>query len=495
MARNIQQSLSDLGHDIASFRQSTSQFNRAAGSIAMLFRSRAFKSAAKTVEIQQKFDAAVKLRNRARDIIEAKDAMTAHPNRWASASDYLKERDELKEARERVAKRKRDQESAFTKWSNEEYGSIPKGLRDAIDKFGGQDGNIAFERNFENAYNAEFNPEQFKYDQDVKTWGKQKADILRSERVNRGYMDNISRRAPWMKSLIESGKIDKKYLPAISKGIDKISAIPGVGNLMGLTLPQLAFKGMSAAALYATSLGVGAKEIVKSRNASKMFGDPGNNFISSMLSAGFSQDEAVNAYHKLRYKFGPDMKASEEIAKMLHSLDYDTRHRTATGLGLDAADVQGLFYLHGLEKRDIYSERARKGSIEDEYIKYKWRSGEWIDSTLWFLNKPFTREAQREVMLNELEGVRRGIDLNKKDFLFFEVMDEVNNEASRTDPNLTSTTSQDITYGGDTVIANVTINGDADKDDVVRGTVEGVSRAIAQKRKVNLDYVGTGVRA
>lgn len=506
MARDIQQSLSDLGHDIASFRQSTSQFNRAAGSIAMLFRSRAFKSAAKTVEIQQKFDAAVRLRDRAKDIIEAKNAMAAQPNRWKSTSDYLKERDKLKAARERVSERKKDKASAFTEWHNRQYGNTPNALRDRVRQFGGQGGRVAFEQDFKDAYNSEFDPKTYQYEQDVRAWGRGKADILRNERERREerkgvirsnkklfarrkeYRRNIYENAPWMKSLIQSGKLDKKYLPLISKGIDKLRNMPGGGAILRASKnPYIAAVTGTITAIRAiTALRVSSKEAGSELQSISDMSTFGRNGKYSLMATGLgmSEKQALQSWQRLQGKYGP---ATEQV---LMAFGRAAKGKSAAqvqqmaqdmGFSQDDANI-ALMLTGGKEITKNHGYNLAKVAKDRQRLQRQ-KQGVWGVIVDWTAEKL---------------GANDAAAVDAADAMTRRLRDKVETTEAEASSQSTSDYSSGSTSNDNRVTnidpeINITINGNADPKAVASAVEDGMNRAIS--RQEVLDTVSRGVVA
>lgn len=527
MSRNIQQSLSDLGHDIASFRQSTSQFNRAAGSISMLFRSNAFKSAAKTVEIQQKFDAAVKLRDRAKDIIEAKNAMAAQPNRWKSTSDYLKERDELKAARERVSERKKDKASAFTEWHNRQYGNTPNVLGDRVRQFGGQGGRVAFEQDFMDAYNSEFDPKTYQYEQDVKTWGKNKADTLKQSREEKerkhnrySYMrlqaerqrdqkSRIYENAPWMKSLIQSGKIDKKHLPSIDKNLMALAKAPGGGAVMSMMKSPLTAIPLIAAKI----LGFGIATYGKMMNAhsedqrledAELFGREGHGFRDSAYAHGLDEMGSINSFQNVQAKYGPATYAIlEAFAQHAGRSDVPAwaKQQFAMSLGLDRDQANIAMMMYGKKKPTIGHEWMWASMDAKKEVRDKRKSfGGMLSSEAWEaligsdeqVNALTTMKTGRS--RGRLEAIHRNYRMEEAGSRVRKAVETVGMQTAAASSYGSRGGNSYSSSGSYTVNApiNINIKGDADPKMVASSVREGMTQALdAAARQRNLSAMTT----
>lgn len=523
MAENFQQTIIGLQNAIDDLSGSirdlgTQKLNR-------LLSSDEFKKANKSVRAVDAYDAARSVFIRAERIKKAKSAMRSDPERWESPSDWIRDDDRRIKGQAEMAARHK----AFSIWHGRNYGRAPTGLIDRINQFGAEGGRVAFDQDFYDSYQAEFNPKEFQYEQDVKRWGHDKADTLKSERENRERRENKNRymrlqasrrkaqreqlyqQAPWMKSLIQSGIIDKKYIPGMAKSVGKIAKLGGaasiafgggLASLGGISkLAGLGPVGIAGAIVAAVKIGSSLygkyrlaaqkqqEELSDMGVSAKMFGEPhnlnkgfGRSFYRSALVMGKSEKDALAIYHRLQGEYGP---ATDVVLKNISNL----------AKGKEGWQRQQIAMEYGLSLNDL-------ALIDLTFGNRAYTRGEANKSAA-----EARRRAQRDVTANGSAADRAVHWAGEKlfgDWIQASIADEIFEKSKEVQQGAINSANREQSeahdsYPTDNSVSSVTINNNVsvNNGESVEGVVEAATNgalAATQRRRI-LDYNSEGYAA
>lgn len=497
MAENFQQTIIGLQNAIDDLSGSiqdlgTQKLNR-------LLRSAEFKQANKSVRAVDTYDAAHSVFIKAERIKKAKSAMRSDPERWASPSDWIRDDDKRIKGQEQMAARHK----AFSIWQGRNYGRVPTGLIDRIGQFGAEGGRVAFEQDFYDSYQAEFNPKEFQYEQDVKKWGRDKADVLKSKREDDERSENKDRykrlqasrrreqrkqlyeRAPWMKSLVASGIIDRKYIPKIAERVDRIfksgsvlskviknpaGILGGIGGAAALIAPKMISDYVDENAKLTT---------ISHRHRS--FGKQSGALDAAMARAGLQMDARQETFHRLQGQYGPAVEmVLKAVSNAAHGKEGWQRQMIAQSFGLSADDLTVADLLTQKRyrtKHDALLELSTHAA--DSKVEMKAGRDGALSAFAARIDDAFGGAPSKAVSIYQANEFTK-----KQNEARTAALSASLNDASGGGDN--STTNN----GGDTSVSvqnNITVNGGGEVKDVVASATDGALEA-ARRQKV-LDQI------
>ena len=162
------------------------------------------------------------------------------------------------------------------------------------------------------------------------------------------------RRTPWVKTLVDSGIIQKKNLPEIAKTLKKIEKLPIVGKFVKHPLALASLAGIGAVASYFQESDNANKTIVDWENAKNIFGIPPKEFIDIAKKANITDEgKQSELWGKLTMAFGNPFNL-KYIGKDLSNAPSIFRMGFASKYGLSADDMAAI---------DIMSQTSRGSSL------------------------------------------------------------------------------------------------------------------------------------
>lgn len=298
----------------------------------------------------------------------------------------------------------------------------------------------------------------------------------------------ILENAPWMKSLIQSGKLDSKYLPLISKGIDKLRDMPGGGAILRASKnPYMAaVTGTIAALRTTTAIKMASKEAgaeLQSISDLSTFGRNAN-YTAMAIGLGMNEKQAVQSWQRLQGKYGPATeqvlmsfgraakgKSGKEIQQMALEM----------GFSLDDANI-ALMLTGGKEITNNHGYNLAKVAKDRQRLQRR-NSGAWGVVTDW---------AAEKLGANDAAAVEAADAMTRRLRDKVETTEAEASSQSTSDYSSSSTTNDNRVTNIDPEI-NITINGNADPKAVASAVEDGMNRAIS--RQEVLDTVSRGVVA
>ena len=162
------------------------------------------------------------------------------------------------------------------------------------------------------------------------------------------------RRFPWIKTLVDSGIIQKKNLPEIAKTLKRIEKVPIVGKFVKHPVALAALAGIGAVASYLQESDKANKSIVDWENAKNLFGTPPKEFIDIAKKANITDEgKQSELWGKLTMAFGNPFNL-KYIGKDLSNAPSIVRMRFASKYGLSTEDMAAI---------DIMSQTSRGSSL------------------------------------------------------------------------------------------------------------------------------------
>lgn len=194
--------------------------------------------------------------------------------------------------------------------------------------------------------------------EDLEKQRKERADSLRDSRlrdsrnsiaVRRRQLDAY-RRFPWMKTLVDSGIVQKKNLPMIAKSLKKIEKTPVIGNFVKHPAAMAALAGIGVTAAILNESDKANKTVTGWSNAKNFFGTPPKAFSDLAHGAGMvDPSEQAKLWGKLTMTFGDPMNL-KYIGKDLATAPSIVRMGFANKYGLSQEDMAVIDVMSG-EKR------------------------------------------------------------------------------------------------------------------------------------------------
>lgn len=295
--------------------------------------------------------------------------------------------------------------------------------------------------------------------------------------------------APWMKSLIQSGKLDKKYLPLISKGINKLHTMPGGGAILRAAKnPYIATAAAVIGVLKTlTALRIGSEESkseLQSISDLSTFGR-NSNYTAMAMGLGMNEKQAVQSWQRLQGRYGPATeqvllsfgraakgKPGKEVQQMAQVM----------GMSLDDANIalmltggKEITESHGFNLAKAVKDRARLNTRSKGVMGV---AEDWIAEKL-FLNDAKTVDAIDSMTQRLRDKVER-------------TESEASSQSAGGSYSGSSVTNDNRVTNIDPEI-NITINGNADPKEVAAAVEDGMNRAIS--RQEVLDTVSRGIVA
>ena len=334
MAKSFNESIKDLSDELHGF----SKLIRDIGDrkLKSLFKSKEYISAAKSVAAVNRYESAIGIVRRAEDVREAKLAMRRKPNRWASPSEYLEWRDIRKRQKGLGIEYVRDQKRAFAAYALNRDGPIPSLLRNNISKYGAKGGRQAFQDAVNDRLLQISDPTAYAYEQEKRMYGADNAQRFQEAREDKERRRNhynylrkqaserraerkeskenrynylrkqaserrdLYDKAPWAKALVKSGIIDQKYIPNISKKIDRMVRLPLVGYGMRMAIRNPALGAYMLAATYLNKSVSSDQSMTSMKVGQKAFGPIPQQFRIFAAATGMKEEQAQKAWFGLQ---------------------------------------------------------------------------------------------------------------------------------------------------------------------------------------------------
>lgn len=238
--------------------------------------------------------------------------------------------------------------------------------------------------------------------EDLEKQRRERADSLRDSRlhdsrnsiaVRRRQLDAY-RKYPWVKTLVDSGVIQKKNLPKIAKSLTRIEKTPLFGKFIKhpIATPALLALGLGSQLMNESSKA--NKKVTSWADAINLYGTPTKEFSLAAKKAGISDKaEQAKLWGKLSMTFG-DPNLVKGIGSELSSQDYRIRMGFANKYGLDPTEMAFLDIFSGSERgkklakneaRRVESTEKKLQVIQDEGFASGSGVGPTVRSTLLWL--------------------------------------------------------------------------------------------------------------
>lgn len=201
--------------------------------------------------------------------------------------------------------------------------------------------------------------------EDLERQRKERADRQKESRLSasrnsiavRRRQVDAYRRSPWLKTLVDSGIIQKKNLPEIAKTLKRIEKVPIIGKFVKHPVALAALAGIGAVSSYLDKSNQANKEVTEWRDLENLFGIPSKEFSVIAGKAGVSKkDDQAKLWGKLTMAFGDPMNL-KHIGKMISSAPDIVRMNFASKYGLSATDMAVI---------DVLSKERRGASLSSQ---------------------------------------------------------------------------------------------------------------------------------
>lgn len=299
--------------------------------------------------------------------------------------------------------------------------------------------------------------------------------------------ERLYAKAPWMKSLVQSGIIDKEFIPKIAKGVDKLSGMKLSGNrVLGAVAPlDTILREYNKA----------RRSHLEARSEQQAIGDSavfGASGVYSKLGFGLGMDEigSVKSFQRIQAKFGPaTMEVLKAYGESMKDAPGWVRQNLAGEWGLSADDANIAMFLGGgkkFTKEHAYNalKVGRAKHIRD--LKSSGILGAYYAEM--YDKIPVAGPVAEMLMQSDSEMSKIQESANR-------VINESRDEASQSSP-ISSNTNIDgdnnVSSNINTPI-NITVYGNADPQEIASVTAESVNRVIG--RRANMDNISSGVMA
>lgn len=267
--------------------------------------------------------------------------------------------------------------------------------------------------------------------------------------------------APWMKTLVKAGFVEQKYIPDISKKIDKMVRLPiaGAGIAMAMKHPALAAFATIGAYL---SKSVASDLSVSSMGTGlKAFGDVPEEFRKAAGSAGMSEAQIQKSWYGLVGKYGIGaLGLLTSISRSMHGKTQAERIMTAQALGLDEALVRTADILRSPQAVSASERVSRAKGLIEKKKEFGYSSeGDLLDFlTSAYLTIPFmTSAAAKDAAQSKwvMEGLLR--DEERMNEILSKVPEAQNAamSAAKYDAGEVKGAASVVNSGGNTVSLNI----------------------------------------
>lgn len=299
--------------------------------------------------------------------------------------------------------------------------------------------------------------------------------------------EKLYRQAPWMKSLVQSGIIDKKFIPKIAKGVDKLSGIKqrGSGVLAAAYAIDRPFREYNK----------WRRQHLEARSEHQAIGDAavfGASGAYSKLGFGLGMDEvgSIKSFQKLQARFGPaTMEVLKAYGESMKDAPGWVRQNLAGEWGLSGDDANIAMFLGG--GKEFTKEHAYNASKvgRAKTLRDLRRSG-WIGAAYADVyDKIPVAGTVAELLMqtdSEMDKIQRSAN---------KVIEGSKTEASQPlpTPSNTSIGVDNNVSSSITTPISITVYGSADPQEIASVTAESVNRVIS--RRSNIDNISPGVLA
>lgn len=172
-------------------------------------------------------------------------------------------------------------------------------------------------------------------------------------RKQAGERRDLYDKAPWAKSLIKSGIIDQKYIPNISKKIDRMVRLPLVGYGLRMAVRNPALGAYMLAATYLNKSVSSDQSMTSMKVGQKAFGPIPQQFRIFAAATGMKEEQTQKAWFGLQEKYGPAAISILSIAsKAMEGKTPLQRQYIAQGFGIDANLVRIADMMTGTRAMD-----------------------------------------------------------------------------------------------------------------------------------------------
>ena len=383
MAENFNQSIIALSRELEQLSKTITDLRTK--EIKELLDSKPFSDAQKSLDTIAAYDRARDTMLRSKEVQEAKRAMRSNPERWASPSDYLRD----KATRQGGISYLGRQKEVFIRYNARRRSGIPTFILDAIGEYGAAGAeqvmaNAIFDRELEM-----LDPEAFARQEEVRRWGESGAEHLRNARresqrregerriratrarqsfawtydnwadeqrdlfeLTKRYgsrqkaeefyrnkqRETLYEKAPWMKTLVKAGVIEQKHIPIISKKLDKITRMPIFGHGLGILIKHPAIAAYAATAAYLSRSVAADQTISKMGVGLQTFYSVPRKFRLAAGAVGMDEAQMQQAWYSLVSKYGEGaITVLEAASASMAGRTQAERIKIAESYGLDTS--------------------------------------------------------------------------------------------------------------------------------------------------------------
>lgn len=545
MAENFNQSIIALNRELEQLSRTITDLRTR--EIKELLDSEPFSDAQKSLDTIAAYDRARNTMLRAREVREAKRAMRFDPDRWASPSDYLRD----KATRQRGISYIGRQKEALIRYNARRRSGVPTFILDAIGEYGAAGAELAMANAIFDQELAILDPDAFTRQEEVRRWGESGAGRLRDARresqrregerrssaakarqsfawtydnwteeqrdlfeLTKRYgsrqkaeefyrnrqREALYEKAPWIKTLVKAGVIEQKHIPIISKRLDKIARMPIFGHGLGMLIKHPAIAAYAATAAYLS------KSVAADQTISRMgvglqtfYGVP-RKFRLAAGAVGMDEAQMQQAWYGLVSKYGDGaMTVLEAASASMAGRTQAERIKIAESYGLDTSMARVSDIVGGKKPLTKSERTALSKRLLDKKREFGFSSeasfGDFWDSLMMTIMPPLYWRLAKDA--GEIDRVLDNI--MKEDERINAILEkvpeaqEVATSAERYEANRGGSGETSITNGDINVTANVTFNSNADPESAMKDVISGATQgARAVQNTNNVDSNATG---
>lgn len=299
--------------------------------------------------------------------------------------------------------------------------------------------------------------------------------------------EQLYQQAPWMKSLVASGIIDRKYIPAIANKIDKIinsgSILSNAIKNPGGSLAGLVAAAMSAIGRVLSNYVDSNAKLAVISHRYRSFGKPSGALERAMIFAGMDMAARQEAFHRLQGRWGPAVEiVLRALSKATAGKEGWQRQLVAQGYELSADDLTVADILtksRELMESDFVLEKKTRAS--DAKVEMKAGKHGVLGVGAAFLDDVTLDIPQNIGIISEADNSYKRYkakqDAARKAALSADLYDASGGGSNSTTNNV-----------GDTSVSvqnNITVNSGSDVKDVVTSATNGALEAARRQKILN----------
>lgn len=299
--------------------------------------------------------------------------------------------------------------------------------------------------------------------------------------------ERLYQQAPWMKSLVASGVIDRKYIPRIADRVDRIfrsgSIFSGIIKNPGRSSAGV----LGAVANIANKI---VREYIDSNvklatisNRARSFGKPSGALEAAMTQAGMEMGARQETFHRLQGQYGPATEMIlRSVSKAAEGKEGWQRQMIAQSFGLTADDLTVADLLtkrRYRNKSDFILEHSTRMSDLTTELKAGKHGALGVAAA--HADDLMRGSAKNLAIVSEADDSYKRYT-KRQDEARRAAMSAADYEASGGSSNSTTNNSGDTSVS---VQNNITVNGGGDVKDVVASATNGALEAARRQKVLN----------